>query len=1119
MSQEAIPSGNVPFRFDDPKQSQIHQNLELFGQGPAKMFRDACAIISGRFDLLAATHIVGHLLREVLGAVLDVLIPPEKEKEFRGDGANERKAKYALTTLKFAETDFVWQFWVEGLIKGQYQLHRFAHRERLFGPRRMDAEFVAFWNNFVDFFNELLERTRGHLLEICRPLEELARKPSPTKDDANQIAEKLPHHPVYLKRFLDKTESPDWVELLDERGYFDTPPSAVSVNGVLRAEPWPQDAFLLRMAPQTPEKVAEILRRLDWPWNPYLIFGTIIDAIKATGPAYGRPLVLKLITWIDTHGTWLVDHYVGELVEDLGKNEAADLAIEVTKRLVKFDRSTEEPKGLLGPAPIVEEHVFRDVVTTRIQPCLKARPLEVIGLLCDTLEDGLGIVASHFKSHEFAFEMSTYDLAGEAEQVSIFGVLASLAHAIRNHACAAASEQFTSVREICDLLDKYKSRIFKRLEVYVVALNSASAPSIVRSILLNEELFHAPWLATEFNLLSEKGYSILVKEERAKYFVLLAKVPPFLAKMSGPDQAEAFERWQLARMKKLGDALPHPWKEKLSTLNDKYASSLAAIEGLRKGRTLHHSSIDRDSLSKMEMAQLVEFAKSWKPESGSTSHDLDLGYALSHRISTAPQTFVEHADALKELDVNSIWWFFRGLSQALKENRSFDWAKAIPFAHEVYSSAAAHALAELQLEGEDDGVKMDSDWTRQAVVQLIDDGLHTDELPIPDALLHDTLSLLEIAALDPDPSETNDIARSRPGRAMDLSINCTRGIAFGALYHFVGRIKGDKSHHSDSWTKIKLIVDNYLKNEPSQRLAVHVVLGQLYPELAEWDSDWGLTIRDSIFPRTEDKRLFLGAAWEGYVSIWRPSRALFNDLLSAYSLVSNNLKTLFASGKDEASYPAARTIGHVIGEFGRNNESLSEDGPLLKKLIASSSPQLRKTAIEIAGNYWSGADSATPNGKRFAGRMQEFYTWRFDQCRKIGNRDVAIEEAWVVGDWPREGFADVDWWLDQLINILATWNATPRHSGFSDYLPECAASHPEKVLAIIEALVDAKHPEWAMISMHSDIKDALGSLLVLDREKYFERIRLLINRFSTKAVTGFDELLRDSDEDENPGIS
>src|SRR5437667_12647351 len=192
----------------------------------------------------------------------------------------------------------------------------------------------------------------------------------------------------------------------------------------------------------------------------------------------------------------------------------------------------------------------------RIGQSLKTLPIEVIGLLCDGLQDGLEIVASNFRSHEFAFEMSTCEVMGEAEQVSIFGVLTSLADAIRTHACAAVSGEFTSVREICDLLDKNDSRILKRIKAYVVALNATSAQSISRSMLLNEELFYASWLVTEFNFLSERGYRELVGTERARYLGLLARMPPYVAKLPEEYQSDAFERWQLARLNKIADLLP-----------------------------------------------------------------------------------------------------------------------------------------------------------------------------------------------------------------------------------------------------------------------------------------------------------------------------------------------------------------------------------------------------------------------------------------------------------------------------------------------------------------------------------------------------------------------------------
>lgn len=701
---------------------------------------------------------------------------------------------------------------------------------------------------------------------------------------------------------------------------------------------------------------------------------------------------------------------------------------------------------------------------------------------------------------------------GKADQINSFGVLTSLAHAIRIHACAAVAGDFASVREICDVLDKHDSRVFKRIGACIVALNATAATSIVRSMLLDEELFYASWLVTEFNLLSEKGYRELVANERVRYLAMLARMPPYVAGLPEEDKTDAFERWQLARLRRIADLLPPAWKERHRTLDEKHAIALSEIEAVRNGRAIHHSSVPSDAVAQMEMDQLVDFVKSWKPESEASSSDLDLGYALSHRISAAPQQFVEQTEVLRQLDLKSIWWFFHALSQAVREQRPFEWSHVISFAREVYTAASQPAL-------HGSGAKAKPDWTRRAVVQLIDDGLRADQARIPDLLMHDTLGLLEMAALDSDPTQSEDLSRSRPGRAVDAAINCSRGIAFDALYHFIERFKADDANSEDFWPKIKSIVDNYIRDESSHRLAVHAMIGQIFPLLWQWDRDWGLAIMTAIFPQTEEKRLFFGAAWEGYVGTWRPGVDLFNSLRFAYSLASQNLPNMFSGAKDEPLYAATRTVQHIISEYGRSTVELHDDECLLRMLIAGASPQLRRTAIQIAGTYWSGADVASPNGERFAKRMQEFYGWRFDQCKKLGSREIAIEEVWAIGDWPRDGFANAGWWLDQLVSVLATWNAIPRHASFSDYLPMCATSHPEKVLTIIEALVDAERPEWSMISMRGDIKDALKSVLDVDRKKYFGRIKTIVNRFSTTAVTGFDDLIQGSDDSSNPGAA
>ena len=139
--------------------------------------------------------------------------------------------------------------------------------------------------------------------------------------------------------------------------------------------------------------------------------------------------------------------------------------------------------------------------------------------------------------------------------------------------------------------------------------------------------------------------------------------------------------------------------------------------------------------------------------------------------------------------------------------------------------------------------------------------------------------------------------------------------------------------------------------------------------------------------------------------------------------------------------------------------------------------------------------------------MQRLYEWRLSECLKNADSSAALDELWAIDDWPSKGFPDVGWWLGQVSLILAEWNATPDRPRFTKYLSECATDYSDRVLAIIEQLVDVHHPEWAMISMHGDIKESLRRILGRDRGQFEDRVRRIVNRFSTSGVTGFDKLL------------
>lgn len=86
------------FHFENPRQGKIYTSLQRFiGEAPASFYKDACKIYEGGCDLETKTHLIGHLMREVFGWIIDIMLPvdyaltPEKKKESEKNKDSYRK--------------------------------------------------------------------------------------------------------------------------------------------------------------------------------------------------------------------------------------------------------------------------------------------------------------------------------------------------------------------------------------------------------------------------------------------------------------------------------------------------------------------------------------------------------------------------------------------------------------------------------------------------------------------------------------------------------------------------------------------------------------------------------------------------------------------------------------------------------------------------------------------------------------------------------------------------------------------------------------------------------------------------------------------------------------------
>src|SRR5687767_6975899 len=101
------------FNFVDPYQRKIYDSLNrVVSAATASFYKDACKINSENYLLESKTHLVGHLFREILGALTDVLLPADY-KLSRRKNENVRKINRILGVYKIGKTHEAIRLWLD----------------------------------------------------------------------------------------------------------------------------------------------------------------------------------------------------------------------------------------------------------------------------------------------------------------------------------------------------------------------------------------------------------------------------------------------------------------------------------------------------------------------------------------------------------------------------------------------------------------------------------------------------------------------------------------------------------------------------------------------------------------------------------------------------------------------------------------------------------------------------------------------------------------------------------------------------------------------------------------------------------------------------------------------
>jgi hypothetical protein len=404
----------------DEQERRIYSRFyHKVGDGPAAFFLDACRIMRATPRPVAATHLVGHCIREIESAMRALLVPIAKDlnglpnervaqirRMLAADGIDEfspeavwwmdvalekgserrrTQIKAILREIGVAVDDQVATTWL--LLDGATR----AHRKDL-SVEPVDSAFENDWQRTKDLLDFVLEKYEHRYLIYYKLIEDVIAKPV-SAEGAQRLKKQVPQNIATYKHLFGSLDDPQWFPALRARGFFAHPFRWY----------WPPAVYLRKIASRLPSEVLETIIAIDTDsvWT-HMEFA---DAVRSMPVPLMARWVLHEIEWIRQQPQigWLLPHKYGEIVASLARGGETDAACEMLTALFKTAEQTGETAVRFVDEPLgkMQPHDVHEFCTLAIDPIVELAPTRALRIFVDLLKSVLtqpldGFAQSHF---------------------------------------------------------------------------------------------------------------------------------------------------------------------------------------------------------------------------------------------------------------------------------------------------------------------------------------------------------------------------------------------------------------------------------------------------------------------------------------------------------------------------------------------------------------------------------------------------------------------------------------------------------------------------------------------------------------------------------------------------
>lgn len=834
----------------------------------------------------------------------------------------------------------------------------------------------------------------------------------PTEGQVREALRRIPTSQL-RRAFFEGLKNPLWVEPLAKEGVFNNPPEPeVTDDGLIRDVYWPEINYLVRVAPDEPKAVVDVLLKLRKSTNAWVRRG--VFTIGATVPADQTARLKPLIrSWKSSDFGWRTDPR--ELV-DFAVNLLRGGQYEVGKWFASLIFKPSAAQDRRKPSLVLEDYWYEEGLP-KVAAVLGDDGVNVVLPWLVAYERHIGHLTKDSDMTYFSRESirSRGDSHDTVERVLI--------DSVRDLAIKSTLVDAPSTVQILlatKMLLARKIALFALAEVIKQTGDDPARTdlhaSVARELLFSEASIEDA-CRIEYAELARAVAEIspAALDPLTQYIELGPRVDgdrlrQWLRGEDDDDGAvdervqEYTDRWKHRWLSSIGTrALPASLQAILAELDSRYGVIDAPLEPAKRVTTWTgpNSPLSQDDMAAMSPTELVSHLESWHdagdgwgPE---PSHE-GQGRELTALLTTNPMAVTGIDNLIQRLRPTYLRAIVRGWEAGLKADLALDWQLVA----DVIAGVLGHS-DESSFPAE--GGQWDDDANfraaKQAAVGLLEEIVKTRSSPtIPAGVMSRYADM--VITLSADATAWDEYISYEGEGDMDpltLSLNWQWPIRVRALTHLM-------SHGSETtwYAAARMALDVELSRQDA-RGASSAVVGEGLGRLLNVDPEWLEPKISKLFGSELGLSVEQQIALTAAMSIHRYHSKLY-DLLAPSMVAAIRSKEPIVAGWRTQSDPLQRIGEWVIEALIYGHKTL--DDPVAQEFFTTATPKIRGDAIgHIAWAFMHAQIVEDPIRDWFA----ELWDARVAHVRAHPEDKEELDGfSWFV----KSGKFEAEWWLPRL---------------------------------------------------------------------------------------------------------